>query len=414
MPTTAEEVVVDLLARTDRLERQLANAGNVVDRRLGAMESRGQQFAGKFSAALGAIGVGAVAAELAKLSDAYKSQEAQLRLATASFGSFNQAQADVQRIADVTRSSLAATTSLYANFARASQETGRSQAEAATATETFSKALKIGGADANTAAAATLQFGQALASGTLRGDEFNSIMEASPRLARLIAEALGVPIGQLRSMAEEGKITSDVLFKALNDRRYTDGIDAEFKQLPQTFGDAMVQLENAAQTTFAAFDRGGQFSDALVAFLGTGTNTMKGIEMAAGNAGIEIRATFEGLRDAFSPMLEGARSVFGQIEQDANYTRDSIGNILRLVDKIQNADIAFDRGYARVGNALVRGGVLDPRFGPSCPSTRTGQAPSCAGTISLPRFPGPASATARWPASCPRPPRAMLATSSTS
>lgn len=362
MPTTAEEVVVDLLARTDRLERQLANASNVVDRRLGAMESRGQQFAGKFSAALGAIGVGAVAAELAKLSDAYKSQEAQLKLATASFGSFNQAQADVQRIADATRSSLSATTSLYANFARASQETGRSQAEAATATETFSKALKIGGADAASAASATLQFGQALASGTLRGDEFNSIMEASPRLARLIAEALGVPIGQLRSMAEEGKITSDVLFKALNDRRYTDGIDAEFKQLPQTFGDAMVQLENAAQTTFAAFDRGGQFSDALVAFLGTGTDTMKGIETAAGNAGIEIRATFEGLRDAFSPMLEGARSVFGQIEQDANYTRDSIGNILRLVDKIQNADIAFDRGYARVGNALVRGGVLDPRF----------------------------------------------------
>ncbi|HAK13358.1 MAG TPA: hypothetical protein DCM33_01595, partial [Acinetobacter radioresistens] len=88
--------------------------------------------------------------------------------------------------------------------------------ETARLTETVSKAVAISGASAASAEAALVQFNQALASGTLRGEELNSVMEQTPGLARAIAQGMGITIGQLRSVAAEGKITSEVLVKALN------------------------------------------------------------------------------------------------------------------------------------------------------------------------------------------------------
>jgi len=332
--TTVEEIAVDLIARTERLERQLASASNVVDRRLGGMESRTQQFVGKFNGLLAGVSAAVLARELLTIADASKQLDAQLKLATASFGSLAVARDDVRRLALETRSGLDETTKLYGNFVRATEQIGGTQEQAARATETFSKALKIGGADANAAASATLQFGQALASGALRGDEFNSIAEASPRILKLLADALGVPQGAIRALAAEGKLTSDVLFRALTDRKFTAGIDAEFKELPTTFDQAMQQVSNAATITFGAFDRGGQFSNALVNFLSTGTDSFAGLEKAAVDTGINVRAVFAGLSDVFSPLVAGSSRAFAAIRNDAEYTRTTIANILRAADRL--------------------------------------------------------------------------------
>jgi len=129
------------------------------------------------------------AQEYLSIADASKQMEAQIKLATAQFGNFGVAQKQVHEIAKNTRSGLEETTSLYSKFLVSAKDLGKGQADAGRATETFSKALKIGGADAASAASATLQFGQALASGVLRGDEFNSVNEASPRIMRLLAES---------------------------------------------------------------------------------------------------------------------------------------------------------------------------------------------------------------------------------
>lgn len=344
---TADEVAVELLARYDKLERQLRSAEGVVDKSLGNMETRGAAFVSRFSGLLAGVSVAALGREFLQLADQSKQIDAQLKLATRSFGAFGQAQADVIRIAGATRNGLSETSSLYGNLIRATQTLGGTQDQAARATETFSKALKLGGADAAATASATLQFGQALASGVLRGDEFNSIAEASPRLLQLIADALGKPKGELRALAEQGKLTSDVLFKALTDRRFTAGIDDEFKTLPVTFSDAMQKVQNAALLTFGAFDRGGNFSTALANFVSEGADGFRTLGNEAEKLGADIRATFVGLGDVFSPLVDGARAAFGDIDRQANYARDSIANILRLYDNIQNADIGFDRFYTR-------------------------------------------------------------------
>src|SRR3546814_9960761 len=102
-----------------------------------------------------------------------------------------------------------------------------------------------------------------LSSGVMRGDEFNGIMEASPRLARLLADSLDVPVGSLRAMAEQGELTADKLLRARTDTKFTASIDAEFKQMQGTFDQAMKQVHNAAIVTFGAFHQGGDYSTLL-------------------------------------------------------------------------------------------------------------------------------------------------------
>lgn len=354
-----DPVILQLRADVGRYEATLQQTTRKVDALLGQQEGsvrRLESVVGRsMSAITGAFaGVSAIALaqQFLSIADTAKTLDAQLKLATSTFGSFAQAQEDVRRIAADTRSGLEETASLYGNFARGAKELGADQEAAARATETFSKALKISGADAGQASSATLQFGQALASGALRGDELNSVLEASPRLARLLTDSMGVPIGKIKELGEEGKLTSDKLLNALTNTKFTAGLDAEFAQLPVTFDDAMTQVSNAAIITFGAFDRGGQFSTALANFITQGTDGFGDLETSALQTGTEIRAAFEGLRDAFQPMLDGAFVAFGAIDNRALGLRDSIASLLGSIDTIRNflPDIgnkakAFDNKY---------------------------------------------------------------------
>lgn len=344
---TADRVVVELEARLDRYEADLARAEAKFEQAMEGISSSSsaaeavvtRAFAYMKAAVAGFTLVGLTQEYLALVDEA-KKLDATLKLATQGFGSFGQAQKDVNRIANDTRSGLSETASLYANFVRGAKELGGTQAEAARATETFSKTLKISGADANQAASATLQFGQALAAGALRGDELNSILEASPRLARLLAESMGQPIGQIKQLGEEGKLTSDKLLKALTDQKFTAGIDAEFKQLPLTFDDAMTRVYNAALTTFSGFDRGGEFSTMLANFFVDGADGFADLEKRAEDFGISVRGTLEGLGDAFDPLIEAGAEAFRLLGIDlSNFSmngRKEISEILGAFDDLLN------------------------------------------------------------------------------
>ena len=101
--------------------------------------------------------------------------------------------------------------------------------------ELLNKSYKIGGASLEAQAGSMQQLTQALASGVLRGDEFNSVMEGAPGVANAIAKELGVTKGELRKMAGEGQITADIIkrsmFNAAND------INKQFSKIPMTWGD---------------------------------------------------------------------------------------------------------------------------------------------------------------------------------
>lgn len=333
-------------------ERQVTKSAGVMSRAVKGVNTSLSGLGSIAGFTLGGAGLLAGVGAFLKIADAAKTLQAQLKLATNEFGSFAQANKDVQRIAEVTRTGLLETANLYAVFQRNAKELGITQEQAARATETVNKTFQISGASAAEAAGGLRQFLQALQSGQLRGEEFNSVMENAPRLARLLADSLGVTIGELRALAKEGQITGDKLVAALTDRKFTEAIDAEFKQLPVTFDQAMTQVYNAAVIVFSEFDRGGQFSNSIVSFISEGTEGFKSLGESAFQFGQDVGdlvTAFEVVRDALASLTSDGILGFGSLT-DATYTwRDALTDVLIGIDAVANAAANM---YNALGNAV--------------------------------------------------------------
>lgn len=181
--------------------------------------------------------------EIVQVADAWNMMGARLKLATAGQNEFVTAQKALFEIAQRIGVPIQEVSTLYGKLQQAVRMLGGEQKDALTITESISQALRLSGASATEAQSSLLQFGQALASGVLRGEEFNSVVENSPRLAQALADGLNVPIGRLRKLAEEGRLTADVVVNALMSQK--DKLAAEYSQLPATVSQAFQRLQNA-------------------------------------------------------------------------------------------------------------------------------------------------------------------------
>ena len=119
---------------------------------------------------------------------------------------------------------------------------GVSQESVLRVTERFQKALAVSGADANTASGAIRQLGQAMASGQVRGDEFNSIVEALGPALNIMAEQTGVNVGELRKLAQSGQLTAKRFYEMLE---ASTAIDEAFGKTEQTVAQAQMALDQA-------------------------------------------------------------------------------------------------------------------------------------------------------------------------
>lgn len=139
-------------------------------------------------------------------------------------------QAEVmQRIFDIsqaTQSTLNGTATLYARLERGTRTYNTSAEDLARLTTIINQGFAVSGATAQEAENAIIQLSQGIASGVLRGEEFNSVSEQGSRLMIALADSMGVSIGQLRSMAAEGKLTTDVVVNGLLSQG--DAIGKEF------------------------------------------------------------------------------------------------------------------------------------------------------------------------------------------
>ena len=181
--------------------------------------------------------------EIVQIADAWSMMSARLKLATIGHNEFATAQKALFDIAQRIGVPIQEMTTLYGKLQQAVRMLGGEQQDALSITESISQALRLSGASATEAQSSLLQFGQALASGVLRGEEFNSVVENSPRLAQALADGLNVPIGRLRKLAEEGRLTADVVVNALMSQK--EKLAAEYTQLPATVAQAFQRLQNA-------------------------------------------------------------------------------------------------------------------------------------------------------------------------
>lgn len=339
--------ITGLQTGMQRAQREVSRGAASMQKSVAGISTSFRNLGAAAGLTLGAAGVGIAARTFLNVADASKRLASQLKLATAEYGSFAKANKDVRAIAEGTRSDLLATAELYSALQRNSGQLGATQQEVARATETVAKAFKISGAATSEQSAATRQLIQAFQSGVLRGDEFNSVMENAPRLAKLLADSLGVTVGELRSMAEAGELTANKLLEAFSNTKFTDGIDAEFKQLPVTFDEAMGQVYNAAIITFGAFDRGGQFSTSIANFVTDGTKGFKDLEDAAFNFGrgiSDLFAALEEVRSGIANMHGDGIAAFSGMNDWGLTFKETLRGILALLDHTIET-------YARLANA---------------------------------------------------------------
>lgn len=188
-------------------------------------------------------GVAGIATTITRIADSYTGLNSQLRLVTGSEQALAAARQDLFEVSQRTRQSMDATVNLYARMTRATQSLGLSEQQRLSIVETVNQAMVISGTSSAAASGALTQLGQALASGTLRGDEFNSIAEQAPVIMDMLSASLGKTRGELRAMAEQGQLTSEVLVGAL-----LSGAEATQKQfdgMQLTIAGASQQLANA-------------------------------------------------------------------------------------------------------------------------------------------------------------------------
>lgn len=218
------------------------------------------RFKSLAAGALSFAGIGVGVSELIRAADQYGQVTARLRLATKATGDFESVQQGLRRAAEETRAPLQDTVNLYAQIAPSLQGILSSQ-EIIGVITTVNQAIALSGSSAEGSSAALVQFTQGLASGTLRGEELNSILEQTPALADALAEGLGVSRGQLRQLGADGELTTERLIKAL--QKVAGRVADDFGQLPVTVGQAITQLQNAFVTLVGTFDQGTGATSAL-------------------------------------------------------------------------------------------------------------------------------------------------------
>lgn len=188
-------------------------------------------------------GVAGIATTITRIADSYTGLNSQLRLVTGSEQALAAARQDLFEVSQRTRQSMDATVNLYARMTRATQSLGLSEQQRLSIVETVNQAMVISGTSSAAASGALTQLGQALASGTLRGDEFNSIAEQAPVIMDMLSASLGKTRGELRAMAEQGQLTSEVLVGALLSG--AEATQKQFDQMQLTIAGASQQLANA-------------------------------------------------------------------------------------------------------------------------------------------------------------------------
>lgn len=226
-----------------------------VDKELGKTTASLDRFQFKVSAVAAGIAILAAAmaaVKSAQMADEFRLLEARVNVAAGSIERGAEAMKALQGISQRTQTSLGANADVFGRLNQSILQMGGTQKDTLHLTELLGMAIKVSGASAVEAKTAMLQFGQAMGSGKLSGDELRSLLESAPYLMQQLAAGIGVPVGALKKMGEEGKLTADVVMAAMG--KASEKIEADFATFPQTIGGAMEIVRDQAQRANKNFD----------------------------------------------------------------------------------------------------------------------------------------------------------------
>ena len=276
---------------------------------------------------------------IAEQIDAIVNAESRLRLTTDTIEEFNEAQQKTFAIAQQNRTSYEQTANLYARLSRSLGDLKDAELIALRTTDLITKSFVISGGSAKSANAAITQLIQGLAAGALRGDEFNSVVEQAPRLQEALSAALGVNVGQLRKLAEQGKLTADFVISALLSQG--EVIDNEFTKIPVTIGQSLEVVQNGFGSFVTSVAQAGgkldSFTGAIV-ILGQILESLANLYKATGDNSTQL----------------GVETItLGQFFQGLAVTMNFVKNVLDLTVASFIASVKALGGVAKVGAGLI-------------------------------------------------------------
>lgn len=214
--------------------------------------------------------------QMARVADEARLLAARVEVAAGSIERGAEAMNALARISARTQTELAANVQVFTRLNSSILQMGGTQQDTLRITDLLAMAIKVSGASAAEAGSAMTQFGQALGSGKLAGDELRSLLENAPYLMKQLAAGIGVPVGALKQLGEEGKLTADVVTAALT--KAAGQIEADFGKLPKTFEAAMIALVDQLRRASEAADN---LSGTSAALTGIASGTADAVGLLA-------------------------------------------------------------------------------------------------------------------------------------
>lgn len=250
MAQSLGSLVINIESNTQQLIQGFNRAESTVNKATKSMGNAIKALAGAY-VSLSAIDL---AKSYAKQVDAITTVNNRLKLVTKSTQELTNAQNELYKISQSTSMSYAGTGDLYSRVARSTKELNLSQTELLGITDSINKAMIISGGTAESMNAALVQLGQAFSADFKAvGQELGSIREQTPRLYEAIVKGMGVTSGQFKKMAEDGKLSSEMIINALKSQGVV--LNEEYAKFTKTIDQSFQNLSNSGQKVINDFDK---------------------------------------------------------------------------------------------------------------------------------------------------------------
>lgn len=294
--------------------QQVTHTGNAANKTNGSLSNLKSIF-------LGSLGANIAAAAIQKVGDAighvfeaaqeFSSIQARLGLIVGEQGNVAALNKEIYESARRSRTEYASMAETVATLSQSAHDAFPDPKEAVDFAEKINKVMAIGGTTGVNKKNAMIQLTQGLASGQLQGDEFRSIAENAPMIENIIAKTMGVSRGELKKLASEGKVTAEVIKKAMTDN--ADEIEAAYRKLPHTFADWATDIKSVAEYAFApVFNVINELADSpeFRQFVDSIENNIQYIAPI-------IKNVFNEISYAFKQILTVGQQVFGWLQENA-------------------------------------------------------------------------------------------------
>lgn len=283
------------------------------------------------------VGLGGLATQFTSIADAGTELSNKLKLVTDDELQHARAMADVYDISMKTAQSTQAVSSVYQSFAQNAKELGINQRQVADVTEIISKAVAISGASASEAQNALTQFSQTLLMGKMRAQEFNSIMTQTPAVMQAIARGLGVTMGELKAMSDDGKLTADKMIQALMKSKAS--VDELYGKTATTVSGAMQNLTTATEKFIGELDQTIGVSNGVASAINSLANNLNNVAPYIINVGAawgavrlgekakEIYTTNAALQQKAQAAKVAAQATLTQTQSELAFARSSMQSL---------------------------------------------------------------------------------------